>query len=346
MGGSLDLPFGLATSVGSLPAADAEGAVRLALSAQPAFPTVPTWGGVDSSLLAQAMEGLEGVSVEPPGLLRVDATLAAELDDDVQRAAAVGERVDGASFEQLHRFLATIDGVPSVGVRVGVLGPVTLALALRAAGVAEVPATTLAASLVRRRARALLGAVRAVLGEGVVFVCASEPGLIGAMHPTFPLTPTQVADLLDPFVHGLDEHPRAGDLLIGVHVPGRTDWETIVSTGVSVISTPIERGLVGAAGTLGSFLERGGRIVWGAVPVDQPLGTSEELLWRRLSALWCELVAEGLDPLTLRSRSLVGPADGLGHFGATQAQRVLELTDSLSTRIRRQAVGARLTLGA
>jgi hypothetical protein len=342
----LELPFGLATSVGSLPAADAEGAVRLALDAQPAFPTVPTWGGVESSLLAQAVEGLEGVSVQPPGLLHVDTAVAAGLDADVQRTSAVGDRVDGPSFEQLHRFLATIEAVPSVGVRVGVLGPVTLALALRAAGVAEAPATALAASLVRRRARAVLGAVRAVLGDGVVFVCASEPGLIGAMHPTFPLTPTQVADLLDPFVQGLDEHPRAGDLLIGVHVPGRTDWETIVSTGVSVISTPVERSLVGAAGTLSGFLDRGGRIVWGAVPVDQPLGTSEELLWRRLSALWCELVGEGLDPLTLRSRSLVGPADGLGHFGVTQAERVLELTESLSTRIRRQAIGARLTLGA
>lgn len=340
------MPFGLATSVGSLPAADAEGAVRLALDAQPDFPTVPTWGGMAGSLLAQAVEGLDGVSVQPPGLLQVDARVAAELEDDVQRTARIGDRLDGPSFDVLHRFLAAVDDVPSVGVRVGVLGPVTLALALRAAGVAAAPATTLAAALVRRRARAALDAVRSVLGDGVVFVCASEPGLIGAMHPTFPLTPTQVADLLEPYVQGLDEHPNAGDLLIGVHVPGRTDWETIVSTGVSVISTPVERGLVGAAGALGGFLDRGGRIVWGAVPVDQPLGTSEELLWRRLSALWCELVGEGLDPLSLRSRSLVGPADGLGHFGTTQAERVLELTGSLSTRVRRQAIGARLTLGA
>jgi hypothetical protein len=86
--------------------------------------------------------------------------------------------------------------------------------------------------------------------------------------------------------------------------------------------------------------------VWGAVPVDQPLGTSEELLWRRMSAMWCELVGEGMDPLQLRSRSLVGPVDGLGHFGVSQAERVLDLVDSLALRVRRQAIGARLTLGA
>jgi hypothetical protein len=82
------------------------------------------------------------------------------------------------------------------------------------------------------------------------------------------------------------------------------------------------------------------------VPVDQPLGTGEELLWRRLSAVWCQLVGEGLDPLQLRSRSLTGPVDGLGHFGPSQAERALLLVDSLSVRVRRQAIGARLSLGA
>ena len=36
----------------------------------------------------------------------------------------------------------------------------------------------------------------------------------------------------------------------------------------------------------------------------------------------------------------------LGHFGVSQAERVLSLVDSLSTRVRRQAISARLTLGA
>jgi len=129
-------------------------------------------------------------------------------------------------------------------------------------------------------------------------------------------------------------------------VPGQTDWETIIASGISVVSAPAEPGLVGWAGELSGFLDRGGRVVWGAVPVDQPLGTGEELLWRRLSAVWCEFVAEGVDPLVLRSRSMIGPVDGLGHFGVTQAERVLDLVDSLATRVRRQAVGARLTLGA
>ena len=338
MGGSIDLPFGLATSVGPLPCTEPAEAVRTALRAQPDFPTAPTSGLTSGSLLAQAVDGIVGVEVLPPGLLRVHPDLGpVEL-------ASVG--VDGAAYASFRGFVTAIASPPAIGVRISLLGPVTVALGLRAAGVPTARAVELAEGVVARRAAAMLGAVRATMPSGVVLVCASEPGLIGASHPTFPLAPAEVRSLLTPYVDALDQHPAAGELLIGVHVPGRTDWGTIVASGVSVVSAPVDRGLAGWAGVLGDFMDRGGRVVWGAVPVDQPLGTSEELLWKRLSAMWCELVGEGMDPLLLRSRSLVGPVDGLGHFGVSQAERVLDLVDSLALRVRRQAIGARLTLGA
>jgi hypothetical protein len=344
MAGTIDLPFGLATSVGPLPSADPVSAVRMALRAQADFPSSPTLGTTAGSLLAQAVAGVDGVEVLPPGLLRVTPDLLAE--DPVGGVDTGGASLEGPAHATFREFLAHLSPRPAVGVRLGVLGPVTLALGLRAAGVPTERAVRMAAALVAQRSAAMLSATRSVMPDGVVLVCASEPGLIGAVHPTFPLTPAQVLGLLTPFVDALDRHPDAGQLLIGAHVPGRTDWATVIASGVSVVSAPVGHDLVGWAPTLGDFVERGGRLVWGAVPVDQPLGTSEELLWRRLSAMWCELVAEGMDPLLLRSRSLIGPVDGLGHFGVTQAERALDLVDSLSTRVRRQAIGARLTLGA
>lgn len=345
MGGNVELPFGCATSVGPLPCDDPAEAVAMALAAHPDFPTAPTSGATRGSLLAQAVESVPGVTVVPPGLLSVGPEWLVDGAEDQLDLAPVG--VDGPAHETLVRCLAALDGhPPEVGLRVGVLGPVSLALGLRAAGVPTEAATRVAASLVAHRSAAVLSAVRSVLPGATVAVVASEPGLVGAMHPTFPLAPHQVLSLLTPWVDVLDKHLDAGPLLIGVHVPGRTDWATIIASGVSLVSAPADHGLVGWAAELAGFLDRGGRIVWGAVPVDQPLGTSEELLWRRLSALWCELVAEGMEPLPLRSRSLVGPVDGLGHFGVSQAERVLDLVDSLATRVRRQAIGARLTLGA
>ncbi|HTO00290.1 MAG TPA: hypothetical protein VL068_06405, partial [Microthrixaceae bacterium] len=195
-------------------------------------------------------------------------------------------------------------------------------------------------------ARDMLAHYRSTVSEDAVVVVMAEPGLIGAMHPTFPLSPAEVTAALIPTIDALDSFPDHGDLLVGVHVAGRTDWPSIISSGVSLISVPVDDSLLSAAPALNLFLEAGGSIAWGAVPVDQPLGTGEELLWRRLGGVWCALVGEGLDPFQLRACSLVGTSDGLGHYGESQVIRSLSLVDSLSVRIRRQAIGTRLSLGA
>ena len=263
-----------------------------------------------------------------------------------------GHDLTGPEFDALHAFLRRAYGPDSdeqarTGpVRVGLLGPVTLALTLVAAGLEQRQALDLARQLTERRSAALLAAVRERKPTGVVAVVMSEPGMVGASHPTFPLSPTQTRSLLDPVVDALDLSPCAGELIIGVHVPGRTDWATIVSSGISLISTPADSGLVGWSSLVTQHLERGGWIAWGAVPVDQPLGTTEELLWRRLATTWCDLASAGVDPMLVRLRSMVGPADGLAHFGLSQAERVVELVDSISLRVHRQTIGARLSLGA
>ena len=371
MGEQVDLPFGLATSVGALPfetipdaktapvagqdvGSDAAldqcvAAVQLALTSQPAFPTAPTSGDAEWSLLSQAIAGLEGLETVAPGILTRSSN-----SGEITGCDQAGQ-LNAPAFQPLHAFLDQLGphserlGDRFVGSRIGILGPVTLSLAFRAAGLATEQAVASAALIVAARARAILRAYRVAMPSGSVAVVMSEPGLVGAMHPTFPLSPTQVLALLAPVVSALDQLPRSEPdqgLLIGVHVPGRTDWDTIISSGVSLISAPAESGLPGWSATLSDFLAAGGRVAWGVVPVNQPLGSREDLLWRRLSAVWCQLSSEGVDPLLLRSRSLISPEDGLGHFGVSQATLALGLVDSLSDRVRRQAIGARLSLGA
>jgi hypothetical protein len=340
MGDVDQLPFALATAVGPVPASTPLAAAEFACSIQPLFPTVPTLPHHAASPLAQALEGVTGLRLAPPGLVELDG---GALDAEAAFAAPLA----GTAHEALHTTLGLVRGADDLlGLRVPVLGPITVGLALRSAGVPTDCAVELSTQLVAARAAAALDAALASVPEGVVMVMLNEPGLIGAMHPTFPLSPGEVRAVLDPVVDALDRSTERHRLLIGVHVPGRTDWATIIGSGVSVISTPADGGMLGWAELLADYLERGGRVAWGAVPVDQPLGTGEELLWRRLTATWCELVGEGVDPLLVRTRSFISPADGLAHFGLTQAERVLGLVDSLSTRSRRQAVGARLTLGA
>ncbi|MGB3412657.1 MAG: hypothetical protein WBA45_15850 [Microthrixaceae bacterium] len=345
MGRLVELPFGLATSVGDLPFTSPDAAVELALSTQPTFPTVPSSATSRHSLLAQACSAVVGLRVISHGAVE----LPAEFDF---RSVPINVNLAAEAYEPFEIFLRRITGHKAdtaeefVGTRIGVLGPISFALALRAAGMPTSDALSLSQRVIPELATKMLARYRSVIGSESVVVVMAEPGLVGAMHPTFPLSPSEITDALIPTVDALDSCAHHGDLLIGIHVAGRTDWPSIIRSGVSLISAPADDSMLSAAPVLNAFLDAGGSIVWGAVPVDQPLGDGEELFWRRLGGIWCSLVGEGMDPFQLRASSLVGPSDGLGNFGDTQVVRALGLVDSLSVRVRRQAIGARLSLGA
>lgn len=328
-----DLPFGLASAVGPVPFASADDAVAFALR-RPRYPTVPVTSDPSASLWAQAVSG---------------------LDDGIGPDAA-GADLSGPAFAAAHAFvdaLAHLDvaSVP-VAIRVPVLGPVTVASELRRLGRPAEDADRIAVEVVSARAVALLGLIRAagaVSGSAaapVVSVVLEEPGLVGSMHPTYPRRPAEIRSLLDPVIDALDRAAPSRSLLIGVHVAGPCDWPSVIGSGASLLCVPVDRTVSGWAPLFGDLLDRGGRICWGVVPVDRPLGRSTDRYWRRLVALWTAMVAEGVDPMALRLRSSFSPADGLDAFGPSQAELVMELTAEVAERVSHQAVAARLSLGA
>jgi hypothetical protein len=343
MGALPKIPFGLATVPGDLPVSVAADAVELATHGRD-LPTVPVLAAEGCSLLHQAVDSLVGVQVLPSGTLRVDLAAFGVQPD---RAADVSGPAHVALTEMLARWPAVILANPdTVGLRVDLLGPVSLGLHLYGAGVPQAQALDAARVVCSLRAEALLKAVRTVEPSRPIAVVMSEPRLVGSMHPTFPLSVRQVRAQLDPVVDVLDR--AAGDLpvLIGVHVAGRSDWPTIISSGVSFLSMPPDPALVGWGRFVQAMLDNGGFIAWGALPVDRPLGSHEELLWRHLSATWSDLVAAGVDPALLRNRCLVSPSGGLASFGPEQIGGILALLDALAARVRSQAIGTRIGAGA
>jgi len=199
----------------------------------------------------------------------------------------------------------------------------------------------LSRTAVERRAWTILDLAATVLPGVPVLLFLEEPALDNSMHPTFPLGSPEIEELVTSVVE-----PISQDAMVGVQVNGRADWAMLMRTGIGVLGAPVGARLDTAVTELGAFFDNGGFIAWGAVPVDEPLGASAERLWRRLSALWAELAAAGIDPLLLRERSIITPAAGLGTFGLAQAERVLQLTGELSERVFNQVVGARMTIGA
>jgi len=119
-----------------------------------------------------------------------------------------------------------------------------------------------------------------------------------------------------------------------------------LGAGPMVLSAPLDAGLAFVPETVAGFLDRGGWIAWGAVPTDEPVGTTGEHLFRRLADVWCGLVRGGCDALRLRERAIITPACGLARHGTSQAERILHLSSDIADRVGQQALLARLSVGA
>lgn len=329
-------PAGLTCTIGSLPHRDPDEAVRYVLERQPRLPAAPSLPIAHplEHMVAMAAWGIQGVRVLADAGLAVDPSAMdpdAPLDDS---------GFDGAPFVTLRRFLQAVR-YRAQPIKLQLAGPVTLGLALRAAGAPDELAFAVAGAAVRKRARALLAltAVEAPFALPVVFL--DEPSLTGGFGQGFPLTPDAMIDLVSGALAVIE--PVA---ITGLHCCGPADWRAVLQAGPQVLSLPVGAGIEASAGALSSFIERGGWVAWGAVPTDGPLGESAVRLWRRLSGQWCELVQAGCDPVLLRQQALITPACGLALHGLDQAEHVLSLAEQVAARLQDQIVGVRLSVGA
>lgn len=306
------LPAGLATVIGALPQLNPFDASRVVRDLLPGLPAGPT---IDLGDRAVHLDEAAADSVAAPSL-------------------------DDALLAPVRTFLDQLRGRVEPVV-LSLTGPVTIDLSLMQRGWDRSDAAAASRRYVEAWARAVIDLSAQILPGAPLLLFLEEPGLANSMHPTFPLAPSEIERLVAGVVQ-----PLAPDAMVGVQVNGRADWAMLLRTGIGVLGAPITARLETAAAELGRFLEGGGFVAWGAVPVDEPLGSGVERLWRRLSALWADLAQAGLDPLLLRERSIITPAAGLGSFGLSQAERVIRLTGELSERVFHQVVGARLSIGA
>lgn len=327
---------GTVTSMGSLPHRDADEAAAFVLGRHPRLPAAPQLPRRSplEGMVAQSARGIEGVAVAADGTLSVDA---AGLDP----GASVRTAIDGTSHGGLLAFLAAAAGRTGP-VKVQLTGPVTLGLALVAAGADPAVAFPVAGAAVAAQARDLVALVGRRLPDAPLLAVLDEPGLVAIPSGGVPLAADATIDLISGALAALE----GAGATTGVHCCGATDWRLVSQAGPTVLALPADEEVLGEAGALSSHLERGGWVAWGAVPTDQPVGTDADRLWRRLTALWCELVRLGCDPALLRTRAVVTPACGLAGHGITQAARWLDLAAELAARVSDQAVAARLSMGA
>ncbi len=336
--GRIRMQVGLATSIGSLPHIDPSEAVDFAVRNQQRLPAAPSLPGRSrrESMIAQAAHGVVGITVTDDGSLVIDD---AALDPEAPLWDA-GFSSDG--FVGLRAFL-TATAERRGPIKLAVTGPVTLGVALHAAGVDADLAFRVAGQAVRQRAAALVDYAGARVPEAQIVCFVDEPVLGSAMVSGFPISPVEAIDLTSSALAAI-EHGA----ISGLHCCATdADWRLIMQAGPQILSLPTDGGLQRAAAAFASFLDAGGWVAWGAVPTDRPIGTTVDRMWRQLNLLWSDLVTEGgCDPVLLRTQAMITPACGLARHGVTQAEQVVWFTNRLAERLHDQAIASRYSAGA
>lgn len=325
---------GMSMGVGSLPHLSLVDAITLSVSSTDivTIPTLPKRSPAES-MIAQALIGIEGITVGQYGSIAVDVAR-------INTHSAVRIDLDHDAFGGFRSFLRCAEEF--VGpVKWQMVGPITLGLTLMRAGVPASTAFDVAVRTVRAHAQNLLEAVAAALPSNEQIVVLDEPEFGAVRQPGFPLAPDVAIDLLSGALAVIE--PVA---ISGVHSCGDADFASLMAAGPALLSIPAGLSLLESAGYIQCFLERGGWIAWGAVPTDGPVPMSAERPWKKLCELWCQLVQRGCSPALLRQQSLITPACGLGMHSAAVAERVLRINGELSARVRDQAAATRFAFGA
>jgi hypothetical protein len=325
---------GLATGIGSLPHLDAREAAELTLRLHPTLPAAPELPERDrrEGLVAQWADALPEVTVASDGTLSIDAARVVE---------EIAPKFSSSTHAGLLAFLDAIDAMPIAPprVKVQIVGPLTLGVALDAAGMPTSLAFERAGAAVRAWVRALDQLLTTRLPDVPVLLFLDEPALVLWRRDAAPVEREQAVDLLSASL-------AAASCLTGVHVCGDGDLRLAFEAGPSVLGAPVTDTLIDDADVIARHIDAGGWVAWGAVPTDRPIGDTSDALWRRMVAVWCELTRRGCDPVRLRTHGIITPACGLAGHGRTQAERALRLTSDIAGRVGDQAVAARLTVGA
>jgi methionine synthase II (cobalamin-independent) len=335
----------LPVHIGSLPHSDAREACA---AIQTWFPEVPGWPqlpkrGFLENLYAQFSEGFPGLVLEED---RIYVDRNEDLSDELERLylAYLENDLDGYALGPSYAagLVEWSRGEFSQckAVKGQVVGPVSWGLTVvdqdrRPVLYDEVLADAIAKHL-RLKAAWQERHLRQLHPRTILFV--DEPYMASYGSAYVALGREQVTALMEEVLGGVEG-------LKGMHCCGNTDWSIVLSTSVDILSFDTydyAESLSLYAQEVKEFLRRGGMITWGIVPREGNSLAKEntETLVDRL--LWAMnlLVSKGIALDDLLASALISPCCGLGSLSVPEAERVLELTASVSQEMRRRYLRA------
>lgn len=334
-------PNGLPTAIGSMPNTDPEESYTLLMKY---CPDIPVWPQLPQrsfyeNMYVQFSEGFPGIVIEDERIyvtrngdadITLEKLYTAYLENDIDKYP-LGEKY-ARGFQTFLR-----NGVQSpVAVKGQITGPVSWALTVtdrdhRSIIYDDVLADA-AGKLIRLKAAWQERELRRLAPTSIIFI--DEPYLASLGSAFVSVSNSKVVSLLEEVFGGLKG-------LKGIHCCGNTDWSTLLNTTVDIINFDAYNyadNFVLFADDIKKFLDRGGIIGWGIVPVveEDRVKETADSLFDRLQESIGRLIEKGISLDLLMERCIITPSCGLATNSIEAATDVLMLTADISQRLRKR----------
>ncbi len=341
-----------ATAVGSLPHTDPITACELVRQFLPEIPAWPQLPKRDprESIYAQFSRDFPGAAIQD-GRVLVDRSR--DLTVELERLYTRYLEKDFSSFAMnadeaagLSRFM-TLDWHSARAVKGQVMGPISWGLTVTDQARRSILYDDALADAVAKHLH--MHAVwqerelRKLSPQTIVFV--DEPYLASFGSAYVAVERDQVIALLEEVFAGLQG-------LKGIHCCGNTDWSLLLSTSLDILNFDafnFAETLSLYPGALRAFLDRGGIIAWGIVPVASDTAvmtaTADDLV-SRLNTATKLIASKGVPLDDMLNASLITPACGMGTLSEGAAERALELAGQVSQKMKENYIITNTRQGA
>jgi len=342
--------------IGSQPVSDHQTATELVLKYAP---EIPNWAQLpvfqQEGMVAQYEAGL-------PGLTRTDDKTWIDVTSDRFDQEMVSffeeylEVTDGSrpfdesrftlSRELANGFYSLLDALDNppanlFAVKGQITGPITFCMAMKDQdGRAIFYNDTLRDAAIKMLALKAAWQIKCLSKWKVpVIIFIDEPSLAGFGSSEFiSVSKEDITACLQEVIETI--HAHGG--LAGVHVCANTDWSLLLTPQLDIVNFDaygyFDKFILYAE-QIKSFLGKGGCLAWGLVPTLQP-DQVEAVTLDGLMELWrvqmAQVQAAGIDVEILKKQTCITPSCGTGSLPQALSQKVLELTQALSSTIRQR----------
>jgi hypothetical protein len=340
--------------IGSLPLDDHAQALDLVFEHTP---EIPLWVQLpkfkEEGMIRQFMYGLPGVAekddtwfidTQDPQFDEAfiqffeDYLILSEPDADFQASRFAFTPLTGKGF---FHFLKRVDRNPGgfIALKGQVTGPITFCTAVKDEAERDIFYNDqLRDAAVKRLAMNARWQSKEFAKRGAVpIVFLDEPALAGFGTSAYiTITRADVQACIEEIVQEI--HAEKG--LAGVHVCANTEWDLLLDTSIDIISfdsfSYFDKFILYPK-AIKAFLGRGGILAWGIVPTgdaDLISQQSSDGLTEKLADQIRQVTTLGIPEKKVMAQSFVTPSCGTGSLDPVSAARVLELTKTVSEKIR------------